>query len=167
MGGCRGCNPPLIFQKKIVVIRVAVEIDFCSCYFMKQCVFVSVEWCCCLNKDHFSQDGLAEAAPMLSPVHPSDANRQRLFTGCVAACRPRQLPPSLTCADQTPKYERSSVVADLCHVALVANPNNCCCDANENEEEESSTTLLHAVDIRAQGKITDYHQLVRELELGD
>ena len=30
------------------------------------------------------------------------------------ACRRRQLPPSLSRADQTKKYERSSVVADIC-----------------------------------------------------
>ena len=30
------------------------------------------------------------------------------------ACRRRQLPPSLSRADQTKKNERSSVVADLC-----------------------------------------------------
>ena len=44
-GGLRGCNPPLNFHK-IVVIRVAVVIYIFSCYFIKQCVFVCVEWCC-------------------------------------------------------------------------------------------------------------------------
>ena len=38
-----------------------------------------------------------------SPVHTSDAERQR-----------HMLPPSLSSADQTKKYERSSVVADIC-----------------------------------------------------
>ena len=64
-GGCGGCN--LLHFPKIVVIRVAVEIDFFSCYFMKQCVFVSVELCCCLNKDHFqstlSRRGSANVKP--------------------------------------------------------------------------------------------------------
>ena len=45
-GGCGGCNPPLNFQK-IVVIRVAVaSCDIFSCYFIKQSVSVCVEWCC-------------------------------------------------------------------------------------------------------------------------
>ena len=65
---------------------MAVEIDFFSCYFMKQCVFVSVEWGCCLSKDHFSQDGLAEAAPTLSPV--SSFRRQSSATIYRPRCPP-------------------------------------------------------------------------------
>ena len=49
----------------------------------------------------------------LSPVHTSDAESRRLNTAA-GACRRRQLPPSLSRADQTKKYKRSSVVAYLC-----------------------------------------------------
>ena len=44
-GGCGGCNPPLNFQK-IVVIRVAVVIYLVVTSSNNPCVFVCVEWCC-------------------------------------------------------------------------------------------------------------------------
>ena len=36
--------------------------DRFSCYFIKQCVFVCLKLCCCLNNAQFSQDCLAAAA---------------------------------------------------------------------------------------------------------
>ena len=63
VGGCGVAPPPLHFHTKIVVICVAVVIDLVVTSSFKQCVFACVEWCGYLNKDQFSQDCLAEAAP--------------------------------------------------------------------------------------------------------
>ena len=62
VGGLRGLQPPpLNFQKNSDHPRG--RCDRFSCYFIKHCVFVFVEWCCWLNRAHFCHDCLAEAAP--------------------------------------------------------------------------------------------------------
>ena len=42
-GGLRELQPPLNFKKKG---HPPGRCDIFSCYFIKQCVFVCVEWCC-------------------------------------------------------------------------------------------------------------------------
>ena len=60
-GGVAGVATPLLIFKKKGHPRD--RCDRFSCYLIKQCVCVFVEWCCCLNKAQLSHDCLAEAAP--------------------------------------------------------------------------------------------------------
>ena len=70
MGGLRGLQPPLNFQKNSghprgrcdSFIHVAVGIDVVVTS-SNNAVFVFVEWCCCRSKAQFSHDCLIEAAP--------------------------------------------------------------------------------------------------------
>ena len=62
--GGGGLQPLLNFQKKNSG-HPRGRCDRLSCYFIKQCVLVCVEWCCSSYKDQFSQDYLAEADPKL------------------------------------------------------------------------------------------------------
>ena len=57
-----------------------------------------------------SRDGMNEFAVKVTTLPPPC----RAPATALRACRRRQLPPSLSRADQTKKNERSSVVADLC-----------------------------------------------------
>ena len=45
-------------EKALLAYFQGGRYDRFSCYFIKQCVFVCVAWCCCLNKGPFSQEYL-------------------------------------------------------------------------------------------------------------